>query len=134
MRTQTVLAITAGLLSFALPIPSADADDWSFIAGKYAVAPADCGKIAAGKPFSKQWIDALDAEVLTKEGITSPRETHCKFKKSSGGSGKWTVKSSCEEMGNASDYDVEVAAGDGGALVVTSEDVFGPPLTFVLCK
>jgi len=109
------------------------ADDWGFIAGQYAVTPGDCAKMASGAPFSKEWINAIDSEVLTREGITSPRETHCKFKKASGGEGKWVVKAACEEMGEATDYDLAVAAGDGGSLVVTSEDVFGPPLTFQRC-
>ena len=132
MSSRVSIVVFAWLLA-VLGLPAFAADDLGYIDGKYAVTASDCKKMETGAPFSKQWVDAIDSEVLTREGITSPRETHCKFKSSSGGSGKWTVKSSCEEMGADADYDVAIEAGKAGALIVTSEDVFGPPLTFAKC-
>jgi hypothetical protein len=115
--------------------PAQQKDDWSFIAGRYAVAPDDCKHLAKGRPFSKNLVKAIDSEIMTREGITSPRETHCKFRNSKKeASGKaWTVKAACEEMGDVSQEELKVAANADGSVVVTSEDVFGEPLTFKPC-
>jgi hypothetical protein len=128
----TVVLVSAGAVITA----ANSADDWSFVAGKYAVEKDDCKHLAKGRPFSKALVKNLDGEVLTREGITSPRETHCKFRSSSKVAGDkpgWAVKAACEELGKVSQETIAVASGPDGALVVTSEDVFGPPLTFLLC-
>jgi hypothetical protein len=130
-QVLTLVLLAAGAVTTAY-----SADDWSFVAGKYAVEKADCKHLVKGRPFSKALVKALDGEVLTREGITSPRETHCKFRSSAKVTGDkpgWAVKAACEEMGDVSQETIAVASGPGGALVVTSEDVFGPPLTFQLC-
>jgi hypothetical protein len=118
--------------------PAWAADDWSFIAGRYAVTAGDCKLVASGKPFSKELAAKIDAEVLTREGITSPRETHCRFRTSArGAGGKWTVKAACEELGQVSpDLEtVAVARNADGSLDVVAEDTFGPEaLKFKLCR
>jgi hypothetical protein len=121
----------------ATALPAQGADDWSFIAGKYAVDPGDCKHLAKGKPFSKALVKLIDSEVLTREGITSQRETHCRFRsatKQAGTSAEWKVKAACEELGKVSQEEVAIAKNADGSLVVTSEDVFGPPLKFSLCS
>ena len=131
-QALTVVLLAAG----AIVTTAYSADDWSFVAGKYAVEKGDCKLLAKGRPFSKALFKNLDGEVLTREGITSPRETHCKFRSSSKVAGDkpgWAVKAACEEMGQVSQETIAVATGADGSLVVTSEDVFGPPLTFLLC-
>lgn len=133
MHLDRTLPTLLASVVFAAFVPFARAGDLSFISGRYAVSADDCQKITAGKPFSDEWVAALDSEVLTSEGVTSPRETHCKFKSSEGGSGTWKVKSACEELGQVSEVDVGVSAGEAGALVVTQEDWFGEPLTFKPC-
>lgn len=130
-------ALSASLLALLvlLSSPAWAGDDWSFVAGRYAVNADDCKVIAAGKPFSKEWVEGISEEVLTKEGITSARETHCKFRGSSkSGDGKWTVKADCEEMGEAEPYELAVEASGDGAVAILSEDMFGPePLKFQKC-
>ena len=112
------------------------ADDWNFIAGKYAIESDDCELVAKGQPFSKELYNEISSEVMTREGITSPREVHCKFrssKRETGADAKWTVKADCEEMGDPTPYELAVTTNSDGSLVVASEDVYGPPLTFVKC-
>ncbi|HEY8263964.1 MAG TPA: hypothetical protein VIG26_06355 [Methyloceanibacter sp.] len=114
--------------------PAGATDDWSFIAGNYAVDPADCATINKGKPFSKQWVEALGEDVLTQAGITSPREVHCKFRSSAKGQKGWTVNADCEEMGEGAPYDLAVTANEDGSLAVANEDVWGPEaVVFKLC-
>ena len=120
----------------AMTSPAHPQSDWSFVAGKYAVALKDCKLLAKGRPFSRSLAKDLDSEVLTREGITSQRETHCRFrssKKEAGGKAAWTVKAGCEELGKVSQEELAVTANADGSLVVKSEDVFGPPLTFLPC-
>ena len=113
----------------------ARAEDFSFIAGKYALDLEDCKLLGKGKPFSKELVGAISQEVLTTEGITSPREVHCKFRSSSAADNGWTVKADCEEMGAAEPYELAVTAAGEGSLAVVSEDVYGPePLVFKQCK
>jgi hypothetical protein len=135
---QIFAAILVTAFALAPRAYTAPADDWSFIAGKkFAVDTKDCKALAKGRPFTKALVKAIDSEVMTREGITSQRETHCKFrsaKKDAATPPTWTVKAACEELGNVSQEDIKIAPGADGALVVTSEDVFGPPLTFLLCK
>jgi hypothetical protein len=134
MRNVLILALilATGLI---MPAPARAADDWSFIAGKYALDSTDCKTIATGEAFSKEWVDALSQEVLTKEGITSPREVHCKFKSSSAGDKGWTVNADCEELGVVEPYELAVAANPDGSLAVLNEDVWGPdPIIFQLCS
>lgn len=120
--------------ALALSSPANAADDWSFIAGKYALDPADCKLVQTAAPFSKELVEGLSQEVLTREGITSPREVHCKFRSSAAAAKGWTVKADCEEMGEASPYDLAVTANADGSLAVLSEDVYGPePQMFLLC-
>ena len=129
----TLIVLTA-VVSAA---PTRAADDWSFIApGRYAVSLNDCKLLAKARPFSKALVKDLSSEVLTREGITSQRETHCKFRSSqreTGGKTGWIVKAACEELGSVSQENIAIAKNADGALVVTSEEVFGPPLTFLLC-
>ena len=88
-----------------------------------------------GKPFSKELVGAISQEVLTQEGITSPREVHCKFRSSAAVGTGWTVKADCEEMGEASPAEIAVTAEADGSLAIVSEDVYGPePLVFKQCK
>jgi len=132
LQTLTVAVIALVVLS-----AQRGADDWTFVAGKYAVEASDCKYIAKGQPFSKQWTKAIGAEVLTREGITSPRETHCRFKSSAkGADGKWKVRAQCEEMGAPSPdlEDVIVSKIDDSSIEVLAEDTFGPePLAFKPC-
>ena len=112
------------------------ADDWGFVAGKkFAVAPGDCKHLAKGRPFSKALVKDLDSEVLTREGSQARAKPIAGSvpRKSAGKTG-WMVKAACEELGNVSQENVAIVANADGSLVVTSEDVFGPPLTFQLCK
>ena len=130
--------LTLGVIAaLALTAPARPADDWSFIAGRYAIDAPDCKLLAKGQPFSRQLAKAIESEVLTREGITSPRETHCRFRSSAkGADGKWKVKAQCEEMGQRSPDldDVVVTKNADGSLAVVAEDTFGPtPLVFKLC-
>jgi hypothetical protein len=114
------------------------ADDWSFVTGKYAVSPGDCKSLISGQPFSKNLAKKIESEVLTREGITSPRETHCRFRSSAreGVATKWAVKAACEELGAASPdlENVKITKNPDGSLAVVAEDTFGPDtLTFKLC-
>jgi hypothetical protein len=130
--SSAALALAAAL-AISTPV---GAEDFSFIAGKYALDLEDCKLLGKGKPFSKELVGAISQEVLTPEGITSPREVHCKFRSSSaaGGNG-WTVKADCEEMGAAEPYELAVTEAGEGSLAVVSEDVYGPePLVFKQCK
>ena len=129
--SSAALALAAAL---AISTP-AGAEDFSFIAGKYALDLEDCKLVGKGKPFSKELVGAISQEVLTPEGITSPREVHCKFRSSSAADNGWTVKADCEEMGAAEPYELSVTAAGEGSLAVVSEDVYGPePLVFKQCK
>jgi hypothetical protein len=124
-----LLAALAGLSS-----PVRAADDFSYIAGTYALSTDDCKAASGAKPFSQELVGAISKEVLTREGITSPREVHCKFRSSTAADKGWTVKADCEEMGEASPSDLAVTANPDGSLAVVSEDVYGPePLTFLPC-
>lgn len=135
MRSTLATLFAVVAWAFVLGAPAYPADDWSFINGKYAIEAEDCKLVAGGKPFSKALVDGIAAEVLTREGITSPRETHCKFRSSAKGDSSWTVKADCEEMGAAESYDLAVETKDDGSISVLSEDVFGPdPLVFKPCK
>lgn len=136
MRNCVAIVLVA---AFAMSSAVFAADDWTFVVGTYAVTANDCKLLAKRRPFSKELVKDLNSEVLTREGITSMRETHCRFrssKRETGATPRWTVKAQCEEMGAASaNLDViSVTARPDGTLVIKSEDVFGPePLTFVRC-
>src|SRR5689334_17455276 len=128
--TMLYLAVTSALV---LSSPVYPADDWSFIAGKYALDPEDCKLMASAQSFSKSLAGRLSKEVLTREGITSPREVHCKFRTATPQTGAhaWTVKADCEEMGEPSPADLAVVANPDGSVAITNEDVYGPEaLTF----
>ena len=136
MKKYFQIFTAAALGSMAIATVALSADDWSFVAGKYAVEKDDCKLLAKGRPFTKALAKGLNGEALTREGITSHRETHCRFRSSSKVAGEkpgWAVKAACEELGKVSQETIAVASGPDGSLVVTSDDVFGPPLTFVLC-
>ena len=129
----TIPLVLAAVLATLMPVRAAD--DFSFIAGKYALDAEDCKLLATGKPFSKELVGAISQEVLTPEGITSPREVHCKFRSSAAAGQGWTVKGDCEEMGEASPAELAVTANADGSLAIVSEDVYGPePLVFKQCK
>ncbi|MGH6768715.1 MAG: hypothetical protein ACRECO_06795 [Xanthobacteraceae bacterium] len=118
--------------------PAQPADDWTFVAGKFAVTSGDCRHVAKGRPLSRALAKQIRSEVLTREGITSPRETHCRFRSATrAGSAKWTVKAACEELGVASAdlEDVAVTRNPDGSLDVVAQDTFGPEaLKFRLCR
>ena len=133
MQRILLMPALAIAVASALSLPVAAADDWGFIAGRYALDSKDCG--AKGEPFSKDLVGALSQEVLTREGITSPREVHCKFRSAAKTDKGWTVHADCEEMGEGSPADLAVTAGADGSLAVLNEDVYGPePLMFKLCR
>ena len=128
-----ITVVLAAIFATAMPVRAAE--DFSFVAGKYALAAEDCALLGKGKPFSKEWVGAISQEVLTPEGITSPREVHCKFRSSAAAGKGWTVKADCEEMGEASPAEIAVTANADGSLAIVSEDVYGPePLVFQQCK
>src|SRR5919201_6114845 len=78
---RRLIAITGIALGAALACaPALAEDDWSFIAGTYAIDPDDCKLAGTAAPFSEELVDGLTQEVMTREGITSPREVHCKFR------------------------------------------------------
>jgi hypothetical protein len=131
------LCLTVGA-TLAMASPAWTADDWSFVAGRYAVSADDCKLLTNGRPFSKDLAKQIDSEVLTREGITSPRETHCRFRSSTRESGgaKWMVKAACEELGEVSPdlENVVITKNADGSLDVVAEDTFGPDaLKFKLC-
>ena len=133
---RSYLQIFGILLIMSLAsVPVRAADDWSFIAGTYAIEAGDCKAATDHKPFSDELAEALSQDVLSREGITSPREVHCKFKGAEKAGGGWTVKSECEEMGEGAPYDLKVTAGSDGSLSISNEDVWGPdPQVFKLCQ
>jgi hypothetical protein len=134
-KLLSICAVTVSLSFSAALCPLQAADDWSFIAGTYAVEAGDCKAAGDNKAFSDALVAALSQDVLTREGITSPREVHCKFKGVERADGGWTVKSSCEEMGEGAPADLKVTANADGSLAVSNEDVWGPdPQVFKLCQ
>jgi hypothetical protein len=134
---RSFLALSLLVLALGL-IPSGSAladDDWSFIAGNYALDPDDCRLVASAAPFSKELVDGLSQEVMTREGITSPREVHCKFRSSEKSDTGWTVKADCEEMGQATPAELAVTTSSDGTVSVLNEDIYGPDaLKFTLCQ
>jgi hypothetical protein len=128
------------VVAVVLIMPAQSADDWTFVGtGKYAVSAGDCKHLAKGRPFSKALAKQLESEALTREGITSPRETHCRFRNSTreASGTKWTVKAKCEELGEASPdlENVVVTKNADGSLDVVAEETFGPDaLKFKLCR
>lgn len=134
MSVQKSLALTLCVVISAMFAPANAADDFAFIAGTYATDAADCKVAAAGKPFSKELVGALGQDILTREGITSPRETHCKFRSAAKSASGWTVKADCEEMGAAEPYELTVTSGADGSLAFSNEDMWGPePQVFQPC-
>lgn len=134
MRSSFLAVIAIAAVFTCSPAVQA-AEQFSFIAGKYALDAEDCKPLGKGKPFSKELVGAISQEVLTPEGITSPREVHCKFRSSASADNGWTVKADCEEMGEASPAELTVTANADGSLAVVGEDVYGPdPLTFKRCQ
>ena len=135
MRSYLKIITSVLALVLATSMPVRAADDFNFIAGKYASNAEDCQLLGKGKPFSKELVGAISQEVLTPEGITSPREVHCKFRSSTAAGQGWTVKADCEEMGDASPAELAVTANADGSLAIVSEDIYGPePLVFKQCK
>ena len=134
MRVHKSLAVTLCVSISAMFAPARAADDFAFIAGTYALDAGDCKVAATGKPFSKELVGALSQEVLMPQGITSPREVHCKFRSAAKSESGWTVKADCEEMGAAEPYELAVTAGADGSLAFSNEDVWGPePQVFKPC-
>ena len=81
------------------------------------------------------WWKSCRRTSLSRQGITSPRKVHCKFKAAEKAGDGWTVKSECEEMGEGAPYDLKVTAGSDGSLSISNEDVWGPdPQVFKLCQ
>ncbi len=123
------------LVAVLMPAASLAADDWSFIAGTYALDPDDCKLAVSAAPFSKELVDGLSQEVLTREGITSPREVHCKFRSSERTDIGWKLQADCEEMGEAEPAELAVTTSSDGTISILSEDVYGPDaLKFTLCR
>jgi len=133
---RRLIAISGIALGAALMCAAAVAeDDWSFIAGIYAIDPDDCKLAGTAAPFSEELVDGLTQEVMSREGITSPREVHCKFRSAEKSDTRWKVKADCEEMGESGAADLDVTTAPDGTVSVLSEDIYGPdPLKFTLCK
>lgn len=134
MRRFFALAV---LLLAAAPLSATRAaeDDWSFLAGTYAVDPDDCKLANSAAPFSKELIDGLSQEVMGRDGITSPREVHCKFRSSEKSDTGWKVHADCEEMGEEGPADLDVTTSSDGTVSVLSDDIYGPEaLKFTLCQ
>jgi len=127
-----LLVLVAALLSAATTLAD---DDWSFIAGTYPLNADDCKLALAAAPFSRELVDGLAQEVRSREGITSPREVHCRFRSAEKSDTGWKVRADCEEMGEDSPAEIAVTTGSDGSISVVSEDVFGPEaLKFTLCQ
>jgi hypothetical protein len=128
----SLLVLVAGLM------PSSStraADDWSFVNGNYALDPDDCKLVGSTAAFSKELVDGLSQEVMTREGITSPREVHCKFRSAEKSDTGWKVQADCEEAGKASPADIAVTTSSDGTVSILSEDVYGPEaLKFTPCQ
>ena len=134
MRGLIVMSGIALAAALACGVAQAE-DDWSFIAGTYAVDPDDCKLAGTAAPFSEELVDGLTQEVMTREGITSPREVHCKFRSAEKSDTGWKVKAECEEMGENGPADLAVTSAPDGTVSVLSEDIYGPdPLKFTRCQ
>jgi hypothetical protein len=133
---RRLIAISGIAVGVALACGAALAeDDWSFIAGTYAIDPDDCKLAGTAAPFSEELVDGLTQEVMTREGITSPREVHCRFRAAEKSDSGWKVKADCEEMGESGPADLAVTTTPDGSVSVLSEDIYGPdPLKFTLCQ
>jgi len=133
---RRLIAISGIALGAALVCTAALAeDDWSFIAGTYAIDPDDCKLAGTAAPFSEELVDGLTQEVMTREGITSPREVHCKFRSAEKSDTGWKVRADCEEMGESGPADLAVTTAADGSVSVLSEEVYGAdPLKFTLCQ
>jgi len=132
-----LLAMSAIVFGAALVVCGASLaeDDWSFIAGTYAIDPDDCKLAATAAPFSEELVDGLTQEVMSREGITSPREVHCKFRSAEKSDAGWKVTADCQEGGEYGPAELTVTTGSDGSVSVLSEDVYGPdPLKFTLCQ
>jgi hypothetical protein len=127
-----LLVLVAGLM------PSSStraADDWSFVNGTYALDAGDCKLAGSAAAFSKELVDGLSQEVMTREGITSPREVHCKFRSAEKSDTGWKVQADCEEAGEASPAEIAVTTSSDGTVSILSEDVYGPEaLKFTPCQ
>jgi hypothetical protein len=127
-------AIVLGAVLIACGASLAE-DDWTFIAGTYAIDPDDCKLAGTAAPFSEELVDGLTQEVMSREGITSPREVHCKFRSAEKSGAGWKVKANCEEGGEDGPAELTVTTGSDGTVSVLSEDIYGPdPLKFTLCQ
>jgi hypothetical protein len=135
MRRLLVLPLLTLLAGLTSSVATVAADDLSFIAGTYALDPGDCKLAGSAAPFSKELVDGLSQEVLTREGITSPREVHCKFRSAEKSGSGWKVHADCEEMGEASPAELAATTGSDGSVSIVSEDIYGPEaLKFMLCQ
>ena len=137
MKVRINIMLALALLTAAAST-ARSADDWSFITGRYAVSPDDCKFVLRGTPFSKALAKQIDSEVMTREGITSQRETHCRFRSSvaSEPGKKWTVKAICEELGTPSPdpETIKISKNPDSTLSAIAEETFGPDaLVFKLC-
>lgn len=128
----SLLVLAAGLM----PLSSTRAaDDWSFVNGNYALDAGDCKLVGSAAAFSKELVDGLSQEVMTREGITSPREVHCKFRSAEKSDTGWKVQADCEEAGEASPAEIAVTTSSDGTVSILSEDVYGPEaLKFTPCQ
>ena len=131
-RTPALALVTA----IVMASPALSADDWSFVAGKYAMALKDCKLLAKGRPFSKVLVKDLDGEVLTREGITESSGNALQVPElGQGGRGESRVEGESRMRGAGQ----RLAGGDRrngecGRIARRQErGRFGPPLTFLLC-
>ena len=70
-----------------------------------------------------------------REGITSPREVHCRFRSAEKSDTGWKVQADCEEAGEASPAEIAVTTSSDGTVSILSEDVYGPEaLKFTPCQ
>jgi hypothetical protein len=128
----TLLVLVAGVMASRATFA---ADDWSFVNGNYALDPDDCKLVGSAAAFSKELVDGLGQEVMTREGITSPREVHCRFRSAEKSDTGWKVQADCEEAGEASPAEIAVTTSSDGTVSILSEDVYGPEaLKFTPCQ
>jgi len=114
--------------------PAGAADDWSFIAGKYAKDRDDCQAVKTGAPFSKDLMGNISHQVLTKEGVTDPRGLHLKFRSSTKTGDGWTVKADCESVEGVESCDATARTDPDGSVTIVAEDMYMGPVKLVPCK
>ena len=129
---------TFGILLIAslASVPATAADDWSFVAGTYAIEADDCKAAADHKPFSDELVEALSAGCPLARGDHQPARGALQVqRRREGGRRSGPSRPIARRWGKARLYDLKVTAGSDGSLSVSNEDVWGPdPQVFKLCQ